>query len=202
VIIVVACLSVPPPFVRPTASAQLPPALAIERPFSVRIARPTASGDEQRALEAAEAAYPSREEVVKAIRQAHFKLKATPLDDPLWWSSEFDGVRIAFAITAGAVRYYINMSEAFRQNRFQEVGVIPMKSSRFNYSASVTRAETISAGGQDFRDVFVVTMSLSWSDYCGSECALNFEKSRQVLVSREGKVLFISGDGNPLVEVS
>jgi hypothetical protein len=72
------CSSATPPLVSPTASAQLPPALEIEGPFSVRIARPTASRDEQRALEAAEAAYPPREEVVAAIPQAHFKLKAVP----------------------------------------------------------------------------------------------------------------------------
>ena len=199
---IAACRPVTPPLVGPTTPAQLPPILAIEGPFSVRIARTAASPDGQRALEAAEAAYPSREEVLAAIQTAHFKLKAAPIGDRLWWSSEFDGVRIAYAVTADAVRYYVNLSEAFRQNRFQEAGGIPMKSSKFHYSASVSPAETISAGGQDFHDVFVVKMSLSWSAYCGSECAMTFENSRQVFVGRNGKALFISGDGNPSVEVS
>jgi len=195
------CRHMPPP-VAPNPSIQLPPSLSIDGPFSVRIARTTASPDEQRALEAAEAAYPSRDEVVAAISGGHFKLRAVPDDDRLWWSSEFDGVRIAYAITADAVQYYVNVSEAFREKRFEEVGPIPMLSSGLQYSASVSPAETISAAGQEFHDVFVVTMSLSWFDYCGDVCGMDFEKSRKVLVSRNGKVLFVSGDGNPNVEVS
>jgi hypothetical protein len=183
-------------------SAELPQSLSIGGQFNVSIKRLTKSPGENRALTAAEAAYPPRADVMKAMEAAHFKLDAEPSDTQLWWSSSFDGVRIAYAITADAVRYYLNLSEAFRQNKFKEVGTRGMERSGLTYSASVSKVDTITIDGRNFRDVYVVEMSLSWWDYCGSLCAMNFERSRKVVVNLDGTVLTVFGDGTPEVIVS
>ena len=77
-----------------------------------------------------------------------------------------------------------------------------MQGSSLSYSASVSKMDRYAAGGQELADVYVVRMFLSWSAYCGPLCAMGFNKSREVVVSNDGTVLAVSGDGTPGVEVS
>jgi hypothetical protein len=45
-------------------------------------------------------------------------------------------------------------------------------------------------------------MKLGWSNVCGDLCALMFNKDRTVVLDKNGKILFVDGDGETPVMVS
>lgn len=116
-----------------------------------------------------------------------------PTNGGAWWVRTFDGIRIPQAITRDAVVYYLDLSRAFQSGDFS--GSIQQISSRFTYRADLTWQESYSLDGRSYRNVLVATMDLSWSNYCGSLCALSFSKRRVVVMDPRGTILRVSGDG-------
>jgi hypothetical protein len=157
----------------------------------VKIVRRFADEKEERLLQIAEATYPAESQVKERSRA---KTEAQIGNERLWWCSSFDGVRIPFAITKGAVAYYLGVSTEFGKNKPRHHFWTNMMSSRLTYSASLVREETYRAGTSEFTKVYVVSMELTWSQYCGPRCAMRFQASRKVVVSEEGKVLAVEND--------
>lgn len=154
-------------------------------------------------LKKAEALYPKREKVWAASRDAHFKLsQSLDIKEPLWWSSSFDGVRIPYAITAGAVTYYQKLIQDFMKGDFSGSGNIKMTNASLKYTASIKQYAEWTYEKQDFKDVYVADMVLSWSQYCGNLCAMGFTKKRLVVLDKDGNVRAVFGDGNTGTVVS
>jgi len=163
--------------------------------FHVRVKRTFDNEDEERLLRVAEGTYPPRAAVT-----ARLKLRAQWTDPDstrrsLWWQAAFDGVRIPYAITADAARYYLELSKAYVRGDHAAVSTIPMQRTDFVYIASIRRAPIFDINGWVFEDVYVVRMRLTWSNHCGSLCALGFSKERTVVLTREARVLAVFGDG-------
>ena len=169
--------------------------------FKADIFRSFRDSDEERLIRIAEETYPPPEAVLAAGESPGNR---APSKQPrLWWYGDFDGVRLPYAITMDAVRYYLNLTQTLGQGKPPVPGGIKMKRSTFRYSATISsRPQTISRDGRVFRDAFVVTMKLSWSDYCGSLCACWFDLERTVVLRRDGTVLCVFGDQRPMVTVS
>ncbi|HEV8325711.1 MAG TPA: hypothetical protein VG389_29140 [Myxococcota bacterium] len=181
----------------------LPVTLDLPAPFEVQVRRDAGGPDQARALCLAEAAYPPRADVLAAIDGAHFKLGAVPSDARLWWYSAFDGVRLAYAVTGDALRYYLDLTTAFARGERAPAGAaVKMLASRLEYAATVRRARTFTRDGRTFADVWVVEMRLDWRDYCGPLCAMGFGKTRTVVLSAAGEVLALFGDGPAAAVVS
>jgi len=71
-------------------------------PHIIKVQRTIRAENDMGMITIAESTYPPRTEVLEAVKTAPFKLDEVPQEDKLWWYSEFDNVRIPYAITAEA----------------------------------------------------------------------------------------------------
>lgn len=162
--------------------------------YKVNISRQFAGKKEERLLNIAEAVYPTGDEKKKNCSdQAE---NSSPAD---WSCGSFDGVLIPYAVTKGAVIYYLQVTDKFRRNA--QTGV-KMKTSALNYSAEIKFQPDFELNEKKFKDVYVVSMRLSWYQFCGDLCAMSFGKDRTVVLDKNGRILFVDGDGKPPVMVS
>ncbi len=168
---------------------------------TVYISRRFANEGEEKLVRIAEAVYPARSEVTQKGDPIR-KTEAGVSKERLWWCKEFDGVRIPYAITKSAVAYYLEVSKEFEKKKPREPFWSNMKSSSLMYSASITRKESYQTGEVTRKDVYVVSMKLEWSQYCGKLCAMWFEKSRTIVLNQKGEVLAVEGDGCASARVS
>ena len=107
----------------------------------------------------------------------------------------FDGVRIPYAITGDALRYYRDVTLAFRAGDFSRFNNLAMQESSLDYLAQIERHELYKAEGREFPNATVVTMKLDWSQNCGTECALHLQKQRVVVFDDSGTVIAVFHDG-------
>jgi hypothetical protein len=124
--------------------------------------------------------------------------------EPSPWCSSFDGTKIPRAITADVIHYYLTLIDDFRRGDFTQTNGIEMKRSTLEYTATVSRPARILGLGSKFGasseetsagpDVFTVEMTLTWHQYCGSECGLTVTLTRKVTIDHAGNVLSIEGD--------
>lgn len=170
----------------PAAPGPLPEVLQQDAPFQVDIQRTTADSTAARLLRIAELVPPQTD---------------TPTPDSEvtmnWWSTYFDGVRVAQAVTEDAVRYYMQLIEDFGRGDFSGANGIPMQSASFRYHAMIEPHQAYRYAGHGFEDVYVAHLQLQWSNLCGSLCAMQFESERRVVLTREGEVLGVFGDNDP-----
>jgi hypothetical protein len=100
---------------------------------SIQLTRTFSGQHESALLRKAEAIYPRRDVLENTFKTAHFRLRELPGNEmPVWWTAQFDGVRMPFAITAAAVRYYYDLSHAFVSQDFRG-------SANIRHSSSETR---------------------------------------------------------------
>lgn len=144
------------------------------------------------ALLAAERDQPNADSVARAV--AHVG-PMEPYRRGQWWTNDFDTVRLPYALTGEAVRYYIDLVATFKRSGGRGVPIAPpMTGVSMRYVATVTRANSATAPGRP-REGYVVDMELIWSNSCGNTCGLNFGKTRRVWVSPDGRVTAMEGDG-------
>ena len=163
--------------------------------FVIEIARTFEEGEQACLIGEAEAVWPRRQEILDLIGDEKKQEHAGVTDEPLWWFRTFDRVRIPYAITEAALPYYLGVIEAFMDGDFSQAGGITMKKATLKYSAAVEHHGSYSHEGQTFADVDVVSLSLSWFQFCGGECAMGFGKERVVVFGPDGGVLAVFGDG-------
>ena len=174
----------------------------IPRAFVATVNRGFRNSEEERLIRIAEETYPPAEAVL-SIAETRPGGHGPSKQERLWWYGEFDGVRLPYAVTMDAVRYYLALTQAFGRGDTTQTNGIPMKRSNFSYHANVSsRPSTYSRDGRVFEDVYVVEMGLRWSNYCGSLCACSFDLDRTVVLRRDGTVLCVFGDQRPRVLVS
>lgn len=171
----------------------------VQGPHIIKVQRTIRTENDMRMINIAESTYPPQTEVLEAIKKAYFKLEEVPQEDKLWWYSEFDGVRIPYAITAEAVDYYVNLVQGYRKQEWKS-DIEP--SSQFTYSAEVVFSEHYEKNENKFRQVYVVNMKLSMRATFASLSAVGFAKERIVVLDRQGKVLAVFGDGETPTIVS
>jgi len=157
----------------------------------VKIVRRFADEREEKLLQIAEATYPTESQVTERSKRS---AEAPQANERLWWCSSFDGVRIPFAITKGAVAYYLDVSTEFGKQTPRYPFWTNMKSSALTYSASLARKQAYRVGTSEFTNVYVVSMELAWSQYCGPLCAMACQLSRKAVLNEEGKVLAVEND--------
>jgi len=119
-----------------------------------------------------------------------------------WWFHDFDGVRIAWAVTDGALQYYVALVAAFRAADFSTTHGLAMTQASVKYEASVESAARFEFGDRVFENVRLVRLSLGWSQYCGGECAMGFHKERVVVFGADGAVQAVLLDGEAAYIVS
>ncbi len=101
-------------------STEIPDIIQSEENHEIEIVRQFNNEQESILLKKAEAIYPDKGQG----------------DEEVWWSSSFDGVRIPYAITTAAVKYYLELSQAFQRGDFSGSSNIKMSRSRMKYGAT------------------------------------------------------------------
>jgi len=164
---------------------------------AVSITRRFSGEREGKLLSTAEATYPPREEVLKCMRPLRPGEKE-PTEPVLWSCGKSDGTHLPFAITKGAVAYFIKHSDALRRGEIQSRY---LQRTSFSYEADISRRESYRVGDAAHRDVYVVTMRLGWHQTCGEVpdmCSMILEKSRKIVLDKNGLILAVEGDGAPM----
>jgi hypothetical protein len=114
-----------------------------------------------------------------------------------WWLDAFDATWIPYAVTGGAVNYYLGRLRDLAAGRGQFTyapGERPDHGT-FEYQATVRP-------GTEPGVAHVVELRISWDYWCGMLCAMSFTHTRSVSFDAKGAVVRISGDGPPAVGVS
>lgn len=172
------------------------------RAFVADVHRNVRNSERERLIRIAEETYP-RAEAILPIADSRPGAEALQKEERLWWYGEFDGVRLPYAVTMDAVRYYLGLVQAMGRGDTTQTKGFRMKRVEFSYHANISdRPVTYSRDGRVFKDVYVVDMGLRWSNYCGPVCACSFNLDRTVVIRRDGTVLCVFGDRKPMVVVS
>ena len=188
-------VATPTPFPTPTPRARGVFEEHIQRNFSGPL--------QEKWLLKAENTLPARRDIEKARQSSpHYRRAKTPLSYHLWWYDDFDGVRLPFAITAQGVNYYRNLLAAFRRGDFRGANGLAMSQARLDYRAVIAFHRVWKGKSRSFRNVYLATLELKWSQTCGSLCGLYIDRTRQVVISPQGKILGVFGDGITPVIVS
>lgn len=167
-----------------------------ERLYTKSVERISSSNFEADLIDKAEKYYPPREDVleVQGYRMG--------IPDTLYWYYDsFDGVLLPYAITYDAIVYYSGLIDQFNANKVETFFL----SASFEYKAEVTFHENYNspstfsdesiAEPKEYNSVYVVSLSLKWSDYCGSLCALWINKDRIAVFNENGELLKVYLDG-------
>nr|WP_321354108.1 hypothetical protein [uncultured Draconibacterium sp.] len=175
-----------------------------ERSYTKLIERNSDNSFEAELITKAESYYPSREEIIDAAEWSGMEVPETAY----WYYNYFDGVLIPYCITTDAIDYYSDLIDMYNANRED----VFFYTAEFTYTASVefhdsytspdenSNGETVEP--QSFESVYVVTLDLSWTDYCGPLCAMWIEKQRVAVFNESGDLLEVFMDGTTSVAVS
>ncbi|MCB1025894.1 MAG: hypothetical protein KDB79_15975 [Acidobacteria bacterium] len=170
-------------------------------PYKVSIKRDFTGPKQERMLNIAEVVYPKAKTIETACNP-HFRSERN-LDSKFRWScGAFDGTFTPFTITKGAVAYYLDLLSQFRRNDFQNSRGIVMSSASLSYHSSIRFVKAYRVAQKKLKNVYVISMKLSWSQYCGRLCAMGFNKERTVVLNNKGRVLEVEGDGGASMWVS
>lgn len=112
--------------------------------------------------------------------------------DGVWYSDEFDGVKIADCINFEAIDYYSNLIDSIKENN----GFTGFKLKRacFEYSAKIVPVKYDTSFTTLEEDLTEVNLRISFDAYCGSQCAFWFSHERRVIFNKELEIVKVIGD--------
>lgn len=114
-----------------------------------------------------------------------------------WWLDAFDETWIPFAVTAGAVDYYLGRLHDYAAGRspFGFSATDGADHGSLSYTARVVPSSEPGVAR-------IVELQLQWEYWCGMLCAMEFIHTRRVFFDAAGKAVRVEGDGRPEVGVS
>jgi hypothetical protein len=145
-------------------------------------------------LDIAEATYPPREAIIDRAIERELVIGSDSARTSLWWEDGAGVSRIPYAVTAGAVAHYLALTDRFRDHNFRGAWDRNLFWTDFKYEASIERRGSYSLEDTTLADVYVAEMSLAWSFDDGTFVPVCLAH-RIVVLTRDGKVLYVSGDG-------
>jgi hypothetical protein len=176
----------------------------INERFRVDIQRHFGTEQEKNLILIAENTYPAREDVATLYPVG---TKPEDLPEHVWWYyGQFGNMqRLPYAITADAIEYYTQQVRTHARDHL--LGGLtqrfPNASELFYYSASIQYfASYEGEGGNTFSNVYVVSMIISFGESVGPGTGSGFGQERVVVLTPEGEVLQVQGDGEADVSIS
>jgi hypothetical protein len=183
--------------------------------FRASVLRVAGNSNDARLIAAAEQLYPTPDAIIAFAKTAdeRNRLVATAAGVSLhtpkvpqrtagsstdrWWLDAFDETWIPFAVTAGAVDYYLGRLHDYAAGR-----------SPFGFSATDgddhgSLSYTARVVPSSERGIArIVELRLQWKYWCGMLCAMEFTHTRRVFFDTAGRAVRVEGDGRPEVGVS
>lgn len=154
-----------------------------------------------RLLGIAEATYPPRERLIDRAIEMQSEIGPDSSRTPLWWCDGAGVGRLPYAITAGALTYYTKLIERLRAHTFREASAQNLLWTDLAYRASITPRDHYYLGDSLIANVYIAEMSLSWS-FDDGIFAPTAMAHRMVVLTRDGTVLAVEGDGGTQTGVS
>jgi hypothetical protein len=146
-------------------------------------------------LHVAEATYPPRDRlVVRAIEQGT-EMGSDSARTPLWWTDGLGVSRVPYAVTEGALRHYVGLTDKFRRHNFWGAWDHNLFWTELRYDASIAFREEYPVPDSSFRNVYVAEMNLAWAFDDGVFLPMCLAH-RVVVLSPDGNVLSVEGDGD------
>jgi hypothetical protein len=183
--------------------------------FRASVLRVAANANDARLIAAAEQLYPTPDAIIATATTAdeRNRLIATAAGIPLdtlkipqraagsppdrWWLDAFDETWIPFAVTAGAVDYYLGRLHDYAAGRspFGFSATDGPDHGSLSYTARVVPSSEPGVAR-------IVELHLQWEYWCGMLCAMEFIHTRRVFFDAAGRAVRVGGDGRPEVVVS
>jgi hypothetical protein len=183
--------------------------------FRASVLRVAANTNDARLIAAAEQLYPAPDAIIATATTAdeRNRLLATAVGVSLntpkipqrtagspadrWWLDAFDETWIPFAVTAGAVDYYLGRLHDYAAGRspFGFSATDGADHGSLSYTARVVPSS-------DPGVAYIVELELRWEYWCGMLCAMAFIHSRRVFFDAAGRAVRVEGDERPEVGVS
>jgi hypothetical protein len=104
-------------------------------------------------------------------------------------------------VTAGALEHYLGLVQLYREQQFREAGTRPLFWSELVYRATIAERDTFRLRDASFTDVHVAALTLLWS-YDDGTFRPEIEAHRVVVLSSQGEILAVDGDGSATEKVS
>lgn len=183
--------------------------------FRASVFRVATNANDARLIASAEQLYPNGDAIIATSTTADernrllataagvslrtLKVPQRPAGVPAdrWWLDAFDETWIPFAVTAGAVDYYLGRLHDYAAGRspFGFSATDGTDHGSLSYTAKVVPSTEPGV-------TRVVELELRWSYWCGMLCAMEFIHIRRVFFDAGGRTVRIEGDGRPTVVVS
>jgi len=148
-----------------------------------------------RLLEVAEATYPPRDSLIVRAIERGTEVGSDSARTPLWWIDGLGVSRVPYAVTAGALRHYVGLTDKFRRHNYAGAWENNLFWTELRYGASISHRDTYYTEGSTLTNVYVAEMNLAWGFDDGV-----FEPGslahRIVVLSPSGDVISVEGDGD------
>lgn len=168
--------------------------------FTVTIHRDYKDALGQRLLGIAEATYPPREDLLDRAITRGTEIGSDSARTPLWWADGLGVSRVPYAITAGAIDYYRKLTAQFRRHNFWGAWDHNLFWTELVYRATIEPRAEYFFEGRTLTDVYVAEMNLTWAFDDGVFVPASVAY-RVVVLSPEGRVLAVGGDGETREQV-
>jgi len=162
--------------------------------FTTTVHRRYGDATESRLLGIAESLYPLREAILERAIDRQGEIGADSAGVSLWWQDGLGVSRVPYAVTAGALAYYVDLTDRFRTHNFRGAWDHNLFWSDFQYDASIEHRDVYYLADTTLTNVYVAEMRLSWSFDDGTFVPVS-QAHRFVLMTGDGTVLNVSGDG-------
>ena len=163
--------------------------------FTLEISRESPDSTAARLLGIAEATYPPRDLLNSLSFERRTEIGPDSAKVPLWWYDGVGVMRVPYAVTAGALQYYANLTDRFRSHNFWGAFARSLFWTDLNYHAAITRRGEYYIGSDVFHDVYVAEMTLGWGYDDGTFVPVSLAH-RIVVLAPDGDVLLVEGDGS------
>jgi hypothetical protein len=153
-----------------------------------------------RLLSIAEATYPPRETLVERAIARGWEIGSDSARTPLWWCEGLGVSRVPYAVTAGALDFYKNLTERFRDHNFWGAWDHNLFWTDLYYKATIAPRAEYYIKGRVIPNVFIVEMNLLWS-FDDGVFVPESRAHRIVVMAPDGTVLDVQGDGETVENV-
>lgn len=148
----------------------------------------------------AECSYPPTSLVAMHAASKGYEFGSDTAHAHVWWMRGQNERRIPYAATRGALEHFLKLTEKYREHDYAEPGAHTIFTSDLVYRATIRRRDDFALGAASFRNVYVASVALTWR-YDDGTFLPTVSARRTVVLSPEGAILAIDGDGRATEDV-
>jgi hypothetical protein len=162
--------------------------------FTLSITRKYDDATAAHLLNLAESLYPPRDAIIDRAIERASEIGPDSAGTALWWQDGLGVSRVPYAVTAGALNFYADLTDRFRAHNFRGAWDHNLFWTDLRYEASIERRAVYYLADTTLTNVYLAEISLSWTYDDGTFVPATLAH-RLVVMTKDGAVLDIAGDG-------